>query len=155
MRNAFTEGQKARETLKIIETLTYTCDDGDALSDLNCKLNEALFQFKECIPSSEGIIVRPAIAQRTRLKYQIKRAERITQKYGSLQLRTKRGPKRLDAVYRNRVGKKASSLRKVRVFCLFLNKYNMTTLLGCTRVVGKKGQWTSAEAGNHRMYTQG
>ena len=120
MKNAFTEGQKARETLKIIETLTYTCDDGDAFSDLNCKLNETLFQFKKCIPSSEGIIVRPAIAQRTRLESQIKRAKRITQKYGSLQLRTKRGPKRLDAAYRNRVGKKASSLRKVRLFCLFL-----------------------------------
>ena len=111
MKSAFTEGLKVRETLKILETLTYTCEDGDALIDLN--MNETLFQFRKCIPTSEGITVRPAIAQRTLIKPKIMRAKRITQKYGSLQLRTKRGPKRLDASYRNRVGKKASSLRKV------------------------------------------
>ena len=116
--NIAVESLKARETLKIIETLTYSCEDGDAINELNCKLGEALFQFKKCIPSSEGIIMRPAIAQRTKLKSQIKRAKRITQKYGSLQLRTKRGPKRLDASYRNRVGKKASILRKAS-FILF------------------------------------
>lgn len=115
MKKTFAESQKARETLKIIQTLTYTCDDGDALSDLNCKLNEALCQLKKCIPSSDGIIVRPAIAQRTKNKSQIQRAKRIAQKYSSLQLLTKKGPKRLDSAYRNRVGKKASSLRKVRI----------------------------------------
>ena len=113
MKSAFTEGLKVRETLKILETLTYTCEYGDALIDLNNKLNETLFQFRKCIPTSEGITVRPAIAQRTLIKSKIMRAKIITQKYGSLQLRTKRGPKRLDASYRNRVGKKASSLRKV------------------------------------------
>ena len=112
-KTAFSEGQRARETLKIIQTLTYSCDDYGVLDDLNCKLNEALFQFKKCIPSSEGIIVRPAIAQRTNLKFQIRRAKRITEKYGSLKLHTKRGPKRLDAAFRNRVGRRASSLRKV------------------------------------------
>lgn len=111
MKTAFSEGQKARETLKIIETLTYACEDSDALHDLNCKLNEALFQFKKCIPSSEGIIVRPAIAQRSKRSSQIQKAKRIAQKYSSLQLRTKRGPKRLDSTYRNRFGRKASSFR--------------------------------------------
>ena len=110
MKSAITVGLKVRETLKVLETLTFTCEDGDALIDLNNKLNEALFQFRKCVPTSEG---RPAIAQRTLIKSQIKRAKSITQKYSSLQLRTKRGPKRLDASYRNRVGKKASSLRKV------------------------------------------
>ena len=112
MKNAFTEGLKTRETLKIIETLTYACDNGDALSDLDCKLNEALYQFKKCIPASEGIIVRPAIAQRTRLESQTNRAKNITRKYESLQLRAKRGPKRLDSAFRNRVRRKAFSLRK-------------------------------------------
>ena len=57
--------------------------------------------------------MRPAIAQRTNLKSQIRRAKRSTEKYGSLKLRTKRGPKRLDAAFRNHVGRRASSLRKV------------------------------------------
>ena len=74
----FSKSQRARETLKIIETLTYTCEDYGALDDLNCKLNEALFQLKMCVPSSEGIIVRPAIAQRTNHKSQIRRAKKIT-----------------------------------------------------------------------------
>ena len=52
----FSESQRARETLKIIET--YTCEDYGAPDDFNCKLNEALFQLKKCVPSSEGIIVR-------------------------------------------------------------------------------------------------
>ena len=41
-RTAFTEGRRARETLKIIETLTYTYDDCNALGDLNSKLDETL-----------------------------------------------------------------------------------------------------------------
>ena len=96
MKSAISEGLKVRETLKVLETLTFTCEDGDALIDLNNKLNEALFQFRKCIPTSEGITVRPAIAQRTLIKSRIQRA---TQKYGSLQLRTKRGPKRLAASF--------------------------------------------------------
>lgn len=97
----------------MIETLTYTCDDGSALSDLHGKLDELLFEFKKCIPASEGIIVRPAIAQRAKHRSQIQRAKEVVEKYSSLLLRTKRGPKRLDSAYRNRVGRKASTLRKV------------------------------------------
>ena len=99
--------------LKIIETLTYACEDYTALDDLNCKLSDALFQLKRHVPSSEGIVVRPTIAQRTTLKAQIRRAKRIAQKYGALKLCTKRGPKRLDAAFRNCVGRRASSLGKV------------------------------------------
>ena len=97
--------------------MTYSCESSKALRDLSNRLDKALIAFKKEIPSnSEGIIVRPAIAQRTRIESQIKRAKHIVQKYSSLQLRSRKGPKCLNAAFRCLVGRKASALRKVYIY---------------------------------------
>lgn len=61
-KDVFAEAQKVCESLKVIETLTYSCDNGDVLPDLNHQLEEALIEIKQHITSSEGIIVTLAIA---------------------------------------------------------------------------------------------
>ena len=132
--------QKVRETLKIIEMLTYSCESSKALHDLSNRLDEALIAFKKEIPSnSEGIIVRPAIAQRTRLESQIKRAKHIVQKYSSLQLQSRKGPKHLNAAFRCRVRRKASALRKVYIYSYNFYFYTLCcTFPGCSSSTSSK-----------------
>ena len=61
-KDVFAEAQKVCESLKVIETLTYSCDNGDVLPDLNHQLEEALIELKQHIISLEAIIVTLAIA---------------------------------------------------------------------------------------------
>lgn len=144
MSHVSVDAQKVRETLKIIETLTYSCEISKALRDLSNRLDKVLIAFKKEIPSnSEGIIVRPAIAQRTRIESQIKRAKHIVQKYSSLQLWSRKGPMCLNAAFRCRVGRKASALCKVYIY-IYIYSYNFyfdtlcCTFPGCSSSISSK-----------------
>ena len=122
------EGLKARETLKILETLTYSCPSGEALHTLNSSLLTALNELKSHVPNSEGIVVLPAVAKRIKLKSQLQRIRQITAKYSTLQLCNKRGPKRHDSAFRNRVGRRASALRQVTSNLICNNSYAHTCM---------------------------
>lgn len=100
---------KARVNLKAIEGLTYTCTDPQLLRKLNNQLQSIMNDFRSNLPESEGLVILPAVHERA------KRALRNNKsaKQLSLPLYKKRGRKRLDSAYRNRVGRKANALRKV------------------------------------------
>lgn len=104
------EAMKARITLKAIESLTYTCSDPQLLKDLNNKLQRVMQDFRSSLPESEGLVILPAV--RKHVKSSTKRS--ASHKLSSLPLHKKRGRKRLDSAYRNRVGRRAYALRKVR-----------------------------------------
>lgn len=65
------------------------------------------------LPETEGLVLLPTI------RGQVKQNTRV-HKFSSLPL-YKRGRKRLDSKYRNRVGKRADALRKVSlaIACIF------------------------------------
>ena len=101
------QAEAAIINLKIIETLTYNCQNLEALVTLNSNLSEALEKLTE-IPNSEGLCVRQEIVRQSSAKS--KRIHRLVQqkRYGSLKLQIKRGRKRQDSKYRNRVGARAN-----------------------------------------------
>ena len=102
---------KARITLRAIESLTYTCTDSQLLKKLNTQLEGIMNDFRSNLPECEGLVILPAVKQR--VKHSMRYSE--SQKISSLSLLKKRGRKRLDSAYRNRVGRKANALRKVSV----------------------------------------
>lgn len=89
--------------------MTYTCTDPTILKSLNAQLEGVMNDFRRCLPQSEGLIVLPAVQERAK---QAVRSHKIC----SLPLYKKPGRKRLDSTYRNRVGRKASTLRKVNIY---------------------------------------
>ena len=104
--------QEVRITLKSLSSLTYNCTDEhhDALSDLNDKLQHLMNNFRAILPHEDGILLRPHI----RKKLKLSRQKKASQSIKSLPLPSKRGRKKQDATFRNRVGRKAQNLRKVK-----------------------------------------
>ena len=102
---------KARVNLKAIESLTYTCTDPQLLRKLNNQLQSIINDFRSNLPENEGIVVLPAVHERA--KRALRNKKSLNQL--SLPLYKKRGRKRLDSAYRNRVGRKANALRKVHL----------------------------------------
>ena len=75
------EGERARIALKVLETLTYSCDSPQDLYQLTSQVEELVTKFRGKLPQSEGIILRPEIRKSVR-----KRAQQILKKYSSLPL---------------------------------------------------------------------
>ena len=72
--------ENTRITLKSIETLTYSCTDTSLLLQLNSQLTENLENFRQHLPSSEGLIIRPGAitrALKTKRKYRQIKASKI------------------------------------------------------------------------------
>ncbi len=111
-------GERARITLKSLETLSYSCSDSKLLLDFGDKLQVLLGEFRDQLPQEEGLIVRPAIvtrAIRTKRKYaHIRAASQQRVRYSALP-ETKSGRKKQNPKFRNRVGTKADRLRKVSI----------------------------------------
>ena len=97
---------KARVTLKTIESLTYACTDLQLLKQLNNQLNDVMNKFRSSLPQAEGLVILPTVRKRVR---QASRSQTLS----SLTLYKKRGRKKMNSAYRNRVGRRASTLRKV------------------------------------------
>ena len=53
--------QKVQITLKVIESLSYNCDDTVVLQNLDSMLNEVERKFREKLPHYEGLLLRPAL----------------------------------------------------------------------------------------------
>ena len=106
--------QKARITLKEIESLTYTCISSTDLVLLGQQLDDmktSFHGFQSKLPRSESIIIRASA---------VETANRTKKKYASLMARqrrcsvlTARGRRKGDSRFRNRVGVRADRLRKV------------------------------------------
>lgn len=114
----------------------------DALTKLNTNLQEALEAFKKDIPNSEGLLIRDEIVQRTKHKVKSKKFQTLMQhkKYGVLKPQVKRGRKREDSKYRNRVGAKADKLRKVGHALLYVTEQKLNNLYH--NVIGRKETFT-------------
>ena len=102
------EGERTRTNLKVLETLTYSCSNPQDLHILGSQVEELITSFRTKLPKSEGIILRPEARKSVR-----KRAQQILKKYRPLPLSVRRGRQKSDWHHRNRVGQKASELRKV------------------------------------------
>lgn len=101
-------GESARTSLKVLETLTYSCTDPKHLWELYVKIEEQVTEFRSKLPKQDGLVLRPQVRNAVK-----KRAKAISQKYRALPLRIRRGRVRDDWRHRNRVGWKADALRKV------------------------------------------
>ena len=101
-------GEHARTNLKVLQTLTYTCTNPEQLEQLATKLDSLIMEFHAVLPQREGLTLRPQACFAAR-----KKAQKIKHKYLNLPLRLKRGCPKSDWRYRNRVGQKAESFRKV------------------------------------------
>ena len=106
------EGERVRTTLKVLETMTYSCTNPQDLYELNAKAEKLVSDFRGKLPQSEGIILRPEARKSVR-----KRAQQILKKYRPLPRSVRRGRQKRDWRHRNRVGQKASELRKVGYTC--------------------------------------
>ena len=60
------EGERARIALKVLETLTYSCDSPQDLYQLTSQVEELVTKFRGKLPQSEGIILRPEIRKSDR-----------------------------------------------------------------------------------------
>ena len=79
--------------------------------EVNNKLHLLMTEFQSRLPHKEGLLLRPELCKTLRASQQKKLA---VVKASQLQSTFKRARKQADAAYRNRVGKKAQALRKVR-----------------------------------------
>ena len=117
--NLDTEAQRARISLKAIESLTYTCNNPQPLIKLNQNLHRILSEFRQALPAEQGLVIRPLITKRVNKKEKSKTA-RNGGRLLSLPLYKKRGRSRADSKYRNRVGKRAQQLRNVRLLTMLV-----------------------------------
>ena len=103
---------EVRITLKTIGSLTYNCTDEhtDALVELSTKLKDIVSEFKIALPHTDGLLLRPHLRKKAKLSLQRKTSLGAR----SLPQPLKRGRKKQDSKYRNRVGKRAQHLRKVQ-----------------------------------------
>jgi len=103
-----------RVTLECFKTVTYNVDSNvsfDAMEGIHDKLSILLQEFQEQLPQSHGLLVRPQIRKQMKRSFRRKvTLKRLTQ---LPKCTTKR--KKNDSRFRGRVGRKASTLRKVRV----------------------------------------
>ena len=84
--------------------------------DLDKQLKSLRTELQSKLPQEEGIIIRPAVVARalkTKKKYAQLRQKK--QNCSALTLSKKRGKRKADSKYRNRVGARADRLRKVNV----------------------------------------
>ena len=125
--------QKARRkvfaTLKVLESLSYSCVESEKLQALDLMLKNVEDSFRSSLPHQDGLLLRPAV-----LAHTVAAARKVSQKYRRLQLQSakygslplhKRAHKGMKGEWKhkNRVGKKANEYKKVRakLFALMHN----------------------------------
>ena len=114
-----TPRQAVRVTLKELESLSFELDSSDVLKNLSEELQALKAKYQLNVTSENGLVLRPQIyatnscerARKLKLKY--KRMRQRVAPYVSLKPKKQPGRPRRDYHHRNRVGKKASTWRKV------------------------------------------
>lgn len=117
--NANALRRKITESLKGTESLIYVTDDIEKLEALLDQVQALQKDFSSTLPSTpEGLLLRPCSLSESarRVKRKYVKLRQKAQHYSSLEgTSSKRGKKRQDSRFRNRVGKKADRLRKVNI----------------------------------------
>ena len=111
--------QHIRISLKEIESLSFNMESAEDLQNLEIDLKSLQQKYKECIPREQGLFIRPKATCGAEKALKLKqRYKRLTQRVLHYKpLPTKQaGRPRMDASYRNRVGKKATNKRKVQQY---------------------------------------
>ena len=112
-------GQKVRIALKRLETLSYACTDAEMLMNLQSSIHDITEMFQEKLPSQDGLLLTATQTQKQALRTK-KKYKSISSKlklgYGSLPNPKRHGRKRMNSKFTNRVGIRASKLRKVCVY---------------------------------------
>ena len=105
--------QEVRITLKTLNGYTYNCTEEhqDILIDLHDRLQKLTEEFKSKLPQQDGLLLRPQVRKRLKLSLQ----KKVSKGTKPLPSPSKRGRKKQSSDYRNRVGRKAQSLRKVNL----------------------------------------
>ena len=103
--------QEVRINLKTLSGYTYNCTEEhqDILIDLNEKLQKLTEEFKSKLPQQDGLLLRPQVRKRLKLSLQ----KKVSKGTKPLPPPPKKGRKKQSSDYRNRVGRKAQSLRRV------------------------------------------
>ena len=107
MQELRSEGQRVRTNLKVLESLTFNCTNPEQLRWLSTQIEAITLQFKGTLPTTEGLVVRPMIQQRTK-----KLTRSFVRKYGKLQLT---GQKERQLEIPESSGEKADYCRKVNL----------------------------------------
>ena len=118
------QAQKTRITLKMIETLTYSCQNAEQLAIANTKLQDIFDALKSATHQTEGVVIRPLITKRAKTASQRYRSQLtlLKQKYSDLPTGQKRGRHKQSYLSRKRLGRRAQLLRKA-----YSKKYGSTT----------------------------
>ena len=100
-----------RIALDCIKTLTYNCGEQDykVLKQVNDDLKQITATLQKQLPESEGLLVRPQLKLRELVKQ-----KRMKLEISQIPSRKQAGRKRASSAYRNRHGRKAATLRKVK-----------------------------------------
>ena len=114
-----TQRQAVRVTLKELESLSFDIPRVDVLKQLLSDLESLKTKYRQTLSTENGLVLRTQAtctcpherARKLKLKY--KRFRQRAAPYGSLIPKQQSGRPRSDHRYRNRVGKKATDLRKV------------------------------------------
>ena len=126
------EGERARISLKALETLTYCCVDPDDLHEVGNKIQDIITFLKDRLPNCEGLIIRPELRSTIRKQARMQ-ALKVCQKYRKLPLRSRRGPAAKSWRYRHRVGMKADRFRKVHILlCVY---WICHCIVGCLSIL--------------------
>ena len=79
---------------------------------------------RELAPTTDGLVIRPTLSSTIVARKAIRKFKHFHTNISSLDtIQRKRGRKRLDWKFRNRVGFKAAQLKKVRWCLLYLHEY--------------------------------
>lgn len=105
--------QKVLITLKVIESLSYNCDDAKMLQQLDQMLKAVETKLRGALPNQDGILLRPAIITNTAKKVSRKYKKFRSSQYSSLSSQNKSSKQKKDWHFRNRVGSKAERYKKV------------------------------------------
>ena len=111
--------QEVRITLKTLTTLSYSSTDENVedLEEIHKHLLQLMTKFKSKLPQQEGLLLRPQLRKQLKLSRQKKISLR-SKHTKELPPSSRRGRKKANAAYRNRVGRKAQILREVMICML-------------------------------------
>lgn len=106
---------EVRITLNTLSGYTYNCTEEhqDILIDLHDNLQKLTEEFKSKLPQQDGLLLRPQVRKQLKLSLQ----KKVSKGTKPLPHPSKRGRKKQSSDYRNRVGRKSQSLRKVKFTC--------------------------------------
>ena len=97
------------------------------MDEINNKLEGVINEFRSRLPTADGLVVHPIHAEKVKQAERHQRAK-IAQKYSSLPPYKKRGKKKMNSLYRNRVGSEQMNMSHQLNFTKLI--YSIATFTG-------------------------